>query len=164
MQARRIAIAFGIAIIFPLLVYYGVATFHPAPKFQSVVTAIPVGSPNTTPNATPKQKKDYDEQRQKRDDQEREYNTAAREFARIQAMISVPLGLAAILIGAYLTISAIGPGLIYGGIFSVVAGYLGYWQHLDDWIRFVSLLAGFLILLFVGYYKVAKTAQTRPDS
>jgi len=45
-----------------------------------------------------------------------------------------------------------------------VAGYLGYWQHLDDWIRFVSLLAGFLILLFVGYYKVAKTAQTRADS
>ena len=67
MQARRIAIAFGIAIIFPLLIYYGVATFHPAPKFQSVVTAIPVGSPNTTPNATPKQKKDYDEQRQKLD-------------------------------------------------------------------------------------------------
>jgi hypothetical protein len=45
--------------------------------------------------------------------------------------------------------------LIFGGIFSVGAGYLGYWSYLDDWVRFVSLLAGFVILLFVGYHRIA---------
>jgi hypothetical protein len=34
MLALQIAIGFGIAIIFPLLVYYGVSTFHPAPQQQ----------------------------------------------------------------------------------------------------------------------------------
>jgi hypothetical protein len=65
------------------------------------------------------------------------------------------LGIAAILIGAYLPLYAIGTGLIFGGIFSVGAGYLGYWSYLDDWVRFVSLLAGFVILLFVGYHRIA---------
>jgi len=32
MLARQIAIGFGIAVIFPLLVYYGVATFYPPPN------------------------------------------------------------------------------------------------------------------------------------
>lgn len=154
MQARRIAIAFGIAVIFPLLVYYGVATLHPAPKYQSVVTATLAG---VAANATPEQKKDYEEQRLKRQQQQAEYDAAAKDFARAQVVVSTPLGIAAILIGAYLTISAIGTGLIYGGIFSVAAGYWGYWQHLDDWIRFVSLLAGFLVLLFVGYHKIVRT-------
>jgi hypothetical protein len=34
MPARQIAIGFGIAVIFPLLVYYGVATSDPPPHMQ----------------------------------------------------------------------------------------------------------------------------------
>jgi hypothetical protein len=49
--------------------------------------------------------------------------------------------------------------MIFGGIFAVGAGYWGYWSFLDDWVRFVSLLVGFLILLFVGYFRVARAAS-----
>ena len=69
-------------------------------------------------------------------------------------MISTPLGVAAIFVGAYLALHSIGTGLIFGGIFTVAWGYWGYWQYLDDWIRFVSLLAGFAILIFVGYRRI----------
>jgi hypothetical protein len=157
MSARQIAIAFGIAVIFPLLIYYGVATLHPAPNYPTIVTA------NLAPpaNPTPQQKKNSEEQRQKWQEQQNSYTAANKEFARIQAMVSVPLGLVAILIGAYLTIQAIGTGLIFGGILSVVAGYLGYWPHLDDRIRFISLLAGFLVLLFMELWKFARTRATR---
>jgi hypothetical protein len=48
--------------------------------------------------------------------------------------------------------------LIFGGIFAVGTGYWGYWSYLEDWVRFVSLLLGFLILLFVGYFRVARSA------
>ena len=75
-------------------------------------------------------------------------------------MASTPLGVAVIFIGAYLSLYAIGTG---GGIFTVAWGYWSYWTYLDDWIRFVSLLAGFLILLFVGYYRIAG-ANTRTAS
>jgi len=76
-------------------------------------------------------------------------------------LAAAPLGVAAIFVGAYLPFYAIGTGLIFGGIFTVGLGYWNYWSFLEDWIRFVSLLAGFLILLFVGYYRVAgRTTRT----
>jgi len=52
MLARQIAIGFGIAIIFPLLIHYGVATFHPAPKIESSIAPL-------APNATPDDRKEY---------------------------------------------------------------------------------------------------------
>jgi hypothetical protein len=140
MLARQIAIGFGIAIIFPLLIHYGVATFHPAPKFESSTTLL-------APNATADERKEYSAQQQQR---QKAYAEAAKEFARILVIVATPLGLAAILIGAYLSFQAIGTGLIVGGILSVSWGYWSYWSYLDDWIRFASLLAGFALLIFVG--------------
>jgi putative Mn2+ efflux pump MntP len=151
MLARQIAVGFGIALIFPLLVYYGAATFYPMPKYQDVVTAALV----SPANPAPEQRKDYEEQRQKQREQQLAYNAAAKDFARVLVAVSTPLGAAAILVGAYLALESIGTGLIFGGIFTVVWGYWGYWQYLDDWIRFVSLLAGFAILIFVGYRRIA---------
>jgi uncharacterized membrane protein YphA (DoxX/SURF4 family) len=150
MLARQIAIGFGIAIIFPLLVYYCVSTFHPGPKPQSLVAPTELA-----PNATADERKEYADQRRKRQDA---YNEAAKEFARILVIASTPLGVAAILIGAYLTIQAVGTGLILGGIFTVSWAFWSYWSYLDDWMRFVSLLAGFAILIFVGIRRTTRTA------
>jgi uncharacterized membrane protein YphA (DoxX/SURF4 family) len=122
MLARQIAIGFGIAIIFPLLVYYGVSTFHSAPKIQSMFATrqLPV-------NATADERREFnDEQRHRQE----AYSDAAREFARILVIVSTPLGLAAILIGTYLTFLSVGTGLIFGGIFTVVWGYWAYWSYL----------------------------------
>ena len=57
--------------------------------------------------------------------------------------------------GRNLGLHSIGTGLILGGILTVGHGYFRYWPYLEDWVRFVSLLAGFSILLFVGYWRVA---------
>ena len=146
MLARQLAIGFGIAIIFPLLVYYGVSTFHSAPKTQDFHrTNCPAGA------SAEERKECAEKQRVERET----YAAATKEFSRRLVVVATPLGVAAILIGAYLTLYAIGTGLIFGGIFSVGFGYWSYWQYLDDWVRFVSLLAGFAILLFVGYYRVS---------
>ncbi len=115
MLARQIAIGFGIAIIFPLLVYYGVSTFHPAPKTQDFYRTncvFPGGG-------TAEERRDCAEKQR----QEREaYSAAAKAFARVLVMVATPLGVAAILIGAYLGLYAIGTGLILGGIFTVAFG------------------------------------------
>lgn len=155
MLARQIVIGFGIAIIFPLLIHYGVSTFHPAPKYQSFFT---IKAPLTS-NTTPEERKEYQEQQRR--DQEA-YATAARAFARVLAMFAIPLGLAAMVVGAYLPNLSVGTGLILGGILTVTWGYWSYWSYLEDWIRFVSLLSGFALLLFVGIHKTTsrRTAAT----
>jgi hypothetical protein len=148
MLARQIAIGFGIAVIFPLLVYYGVATFYPPPNNAdySVASAMP------GPTASAEDRQEYAARQKKaRDD----YNAAARAFSRVLVLVDTPLGVAAILVGAFLSIHAIGTGLILGGITTVAFGYSGYWQYLDNWMRFVSLLAGITILVFVGYRATA---------
>jgi len=72
MLARQIAIGFGIAIIFPLLVYYGISTIHPAPKTPGFATVLA--------NATPEERKiTADEQRQRQET----YRDAAKDFARV---------------------------------------------------------------------------------
>lgn len=147
MLARQIAIGFGIALVFPLLIYYGVSTFSHPPKFNTFVTVAAF----RPPNPTPEQQKEYENQQRERKKQQAAFEAAARDFARVLVLVSTPLGVAAILIGAYLRLYAIGTGLIFGGIFAVTWGYWSYWDYLDDWARFVSLLIGFAILLFVGY-------------
>lgn len=153
MLARQIAIGFGIAFIFPLLIHYGVSSFYPAPKMQSYITTklVPPGS------ATAEERKAYNDERQ---NEQNAYAEAAKQFARVLVLVATPLGVAAILVGAFLAIQSIGAGLIVGGIFTVAWGYWSYWSYLDDRIRFVSLLAGFAILLFVGVRRTAgrKTA------
>lgn len=154
MLARQIAIGFGIAIIFPLLIYYGVASIYTPPKPPTYhVTAIaPI-------NPTPEERQHYLEQ-QKAEQQERQkrfeaYEAEAKDFSRRLIYFATPLGICAIFLGAYLPLYAIGTGLIIGGIFTVGFGYWSYWQYLADSVRFISLLAGFVILLFVGYYRIS---------
>jgi hypothetical protein len=150
MLARQIAIGFGIAIILPLLIHYGVSTFHPAPRLEFPIAQL-------APNATADERKEYFAQQQQR---QKAYAEAAKEFARILVIVATPLGIAAILIGAYLSLQAVGTGLILGGILTVGWGYWSYWSHLDDWIRFVSLLAGFAILIFVGIRRAGAAKTT----
>jgi len=119
MLAGQIAIGFGFAVIFPLLVYYGAATFYPPPnRADSFAELMSPG-----PSASAEERKEYSDRKAASD-----YSAAAKTFSRVLVLVATPLGVAAIFIGAFLSIHAIGTGLILGGIASVAFGYYGYWQ------------------------------------
>jgi len=144
MLAKKIALGFGLAIIFPMMIHYGVSTFSPAPKFESYAK-----QEEFNKTATPQEKIQKEEAI-------KAYESAQKQFEKHLYMVAVPLGLVAILIGAFSRIQSIGSGLMIGGIFSITDGYINYWSHLEDWMRFLSLLAAFVILLIVGYKKIEK--------
>lgn len=151
MLARQIAIGFGIAIIFPLLVYYGLRTFHPAPVMEQTPVAEQYNS-----QAAPDERR---ANQQKQRDRQEAYAAKAKDFARVLIIVSTPLGIAAIFAGTFLANAAVGTGLIFGGIFTVAHGYWGYWSYADDWLRFVSLLVGLAVLVFVGHQRIRKRAE-----
>jgi hypothetical protein len=157
MLARQIVVGFGIALVFPLMIYYGVATFHPAPKWNDYVTS----EPPLPATATAEERKQRVEQNRI---QRGKFEAAAKSFARTVVMVAAPLGLIAIVLGSLIGMHAIGTGLIAGGIMAVGWGYYGYWSYLDDWIRFVSLLCGFAVLLFVAWRMVPLRAKLTGDS
>ena len=139
MLAKKIALGFGLAIIFPMMIHYGVSTFSPEPKFENYAK-----QEEFNKRATAEEKIKKEEARE----------SAQNRFEKHLYCVAVPLGLAAILIGAFSRVQSIGSGLMIGGIFAITDGYVNYWSQLEDWMRFLSLLAAFAILLIVGYKKI----------
>ena len=143
MLAKKLALGFGLAIIFPMMIHYGVSTFSPAPKFESYVK-----QEEFNKTATAQEKIQKEEARE----------SAQQQFEKHLYMVAVPLGLVAILVGAFSRVQSIGSGLMIGGIFSITDGYINYWSQLADLMRFLSLLAAFVVLLVVGYKKIEKAS------
>jgi hypothetical protein len=147
---RQFGIIFGISILYPALVYYGVRAYQPLPEFQYTVYASVRIAP-TTPEgwkAWEEEDRAAEKRRQERLDA---IDKATQPFFRAFILVAAPLGIAAMLIGSYLKFRSVGTGLILGGIISVTNAYSDYWNHLDDWIRYVSLILGLCLLIFIGY-------------
>lgn len=152
MLAKKFALGFGIAVILPMLVHYGVSTVTPAPKWQDYYGSCGYYYEENK-NATPEQKTKLQNERNKK---QQAYKDSQKRFQQHLFVAAVPIGIAAIILGALSAIQAIGTGLMFGGIFTLMDGYICYWSELQDWMRFVSLLIAFIVLLFIGYRKLAK--------
>ena len=146
MLAKKIALGFGIAIVFPMLLHYGVSTWTPPPKWQDYQVPF-------NPQATPEEKAQQQAEQQKKDEERR---IVEKRFQQHLFAVAVPLGLVALVVGAFLRLPAMGTGLMFGGIFSICDGYFNYWSELAPVLKFVSLLIAFILLLFLGYRRLEK--------
>jgi hypothetical protein len=149
--AREIAIGFGVAIVFPLLIYYGVSTLSHPPKWNDFHQAVPYNA-----NATPEERAALQE---KQKAETAAYTEAARVFSFRLLCVSAPLGYIAIIFGAFGSASGLRTGLMFGGIFAVTNGYWWHWTYVDDWLRFVSLLVAMAVLIFVAYRQFPYTGR-----
>ena len=148
MIAKKIGFGFGIAIILPLLIHYGVSTFSPQPKWKDYRNNY---YSQEYQQASAEEKAKMTEERKQKDE---EYRAKQKIFQQRLFFVAVPIGLTAIIVGSFLSVQAVGAGLIFGGIFTVIDGYCWYWTELQDWMRFVSLLIAFIILVTIGYKKL----------
>ena len=146
MIAKKFALAFGIAVVFPAMIHYGVSTFSHKPKWPDYM---PVAL--TAQNSTPEERQRREAEYARR---QAEYRAAEKRFETHLFAVAVPVGLAALLTGTFLRAQATGTGLMFGGLFSVADGYFNYWSELSDALKFGSMLAAFLVLLVVGYAKL----------
>ena len=153
---KKIALAFGIAIILPMMIHHGVSTFVPKPKRSEFDAMRLLETIRDNPN------KRTETRAQAKAEDER-YKKELNRHEMVLFFVSVPLGIIAIILGAFLSVKAIGAGLIFGGIFSVCNGYLNYWSGLSNGLRFISLLVAFIVLIFVGYKKIEpRTTKENP--
>jgi len=154
MLSKKFALGFGIAILFPMLVHYGVWTFSPPPNSADFWKQY--GSPGYLERyrtATPEEQKKLTEQQDAAMDRLQE---GEKRFNRYLFYVTTPVGIAAIIIGSVMTVVAIGTGLIFGGILALCDGYVWYWNELPNWLRFLSLLVAFTVLVIIGYRRFAE--------
>jgi len=108
MLTYQTAVQFGIAVIFPMLIYFGVRTLHPPPKLDSLAIHNP-------PKTIPEERLKATNEQQARI---KLFQNESRRHATVLLLASLPLGIAAIVYGAFIDIPAIGVGLIFGDIFN----------------------------------------------
>jgi hypothetical protein len=148
MIAKKIALGFGIAVVFPMLIHYGVSTFVHSPRWDEYqVQGV------FDPTASPQEKAERQAEQQQK---QKEYRAVQKHFQQRLFAFAVPLGLVALLVGAFMRLPAIGTGLMFGGIFSICDGYFNYWSELADVLKFVSLIVAFILLLFLGYRRLER--------
>ncbi len=139
MLALQLVIGVGIALLFPLLIYTGVAAVKPPPK------------PSNRTNLQAETSEEIKRANRDRIDAENEELRRARvKYAKLLFSVMAPAGLAAVIGGYLIGINSVGIGLLTGGILCMVYGYGTYWEALPQRVRFVSILAGLLMLLFIG--------------
>ncbi len=147
---RQFATVFGIAVIFPALIYYGVRAYQPLPAVHYTAYVSVRLAPTTSEGWKAWEEEDRARQKKQQEDFDA-VDKAAQPFYRALILVSTLLGTSAILIGSLLKFSSVGTGLVAGGIASIANGYLGYWNHLDDTARLTLLSLLICLLIFVGY-------------
>lgn len=160
MLGKKIALGFGIAIIFPMMIHYGFVTFSTPPELPKYETLtygwskIDQDGKRIMREPTEQEKKEEARKKENNEKLTLEYQKEMKQYSENRFYVVVPLGISAIIIGIFIPLQAIGTGLIFGGVFSIIEGYLGYWYYLSNELKFISLLIAFIVLIIAGYKKL----------
>src|ERR1700730_758629 len=142
LTAKRFAIGFGIAVAVPILINLGVGSFSKAPVYSDYHHGQQYYGETSTAI------------RQQFDKDQAAYDRALTLYEDRLFVVAVPVGLAALIIGSLIATTAVSPGLMFGGIFSVIAGFGFCWDKLPEPLRFVSLLVACGLLVCIGFRKI----------
>lgn len=81
------------------------------------------------------------------------YDSALESYHRNLFLITLPLGIALVILGALVFgLEAVGAGLMGGGVGTILYGIGGYWRYSDNLIKFLLSLVGLIIVIKVAYW------------
>ena len=155
MKGVNFAIAMGIAILLPMLVLYGVNTFSPPPEWEDYHSRQLYEEPPAG-KITAEEKTERLRLQQEASDK---MQAARQQYQMHLFFTAVPAGLIAIIAGTFIRVPALGPGMVFGGVFTLAGGYLFNWQELSDPVKFVSLLIALIVLAVTAYRRPGSPAN-----
>lgn len=153
---KKFALGSAVALVFPVMVYYGIETFTDRPFYSDYIT---MGESWKWDNSMDRNSAEYEQLEIEYDKQKQAYDDALESHATVAFIVWMVFGLAAIAGGMFLAIPAISTGFMWGGTFSVLTGYMQYLAYMSDAMMFVSavlVLAGFVI---IAYKKFGKSLE-----
>jgi hypothetical protein len=163
MDKKRVLISIAIAVIFALFVGYGIEVFHDAPKgndhcpsdiyeidneeeclasdgmWQEDSIDTPkkvIGNCMVAPDC-------YDK-----------FDVLMANHDKIVFIVSIIVGILAVVIGIILKKDAVSLGILSGGILLILYGTLRYWRHADEVLKFVLLGITLGLLIWLAYKKL----------
>jgi len=83
----------------------------------------------------------------------KDFKAAQKSYMKDLFLISLLFGIIIIIVSVlFIKISAVSGGLMAGSLFFIIYGTAGYWEFMDDWIRFILLGTVLGILIWLAYY------------
>lgn len=145
---KQFAVGIGIAVLLPLFVYYGAALLSPPANRSGSNDDIYIKQQNAK---TPAEKKKIGAEIHRR---EKEQDAADRRNQQMEFYVAYPVGILAIIAGAFLSVTAVGAGLMFGGIFTLTTGSCLYWDKMGDGLHFGAILIALIVIASLGMWKV----------
>ncbi|MFH1248664.1 MAG: hypothetical protein V1660_00755 [archaeon] len=186
MNAKQVAFVVGTAILFAIAVALAVDALMPQPKYEGYCknqqfNSYPefVGKPEVLQNCSINYSRynsivnecnqlggmivyKYDENGcsipDKCDMCNKEFQDATNKFNKNAFYIIFITGIAALLAGLMIT-DVFGPGLMFGGILTSIYSMIRYFSDLDKTMRFIVVLASFIIIVIVGRKKLKSNEE-----
>ena len=143
MLARKLILGFGIAIVVPMVIHYGVGLFTEWPDFTEMARLRQ--EQRNAPNEDRAELQERIEELQETVDAQR------KRWSWNHFVVGVPLGIAVMIGGSFVAIPVIGEGLMLGGIFAFSSGCYWYWSDLPPVGRFLMMLLALAGLVWMSY-------------
>lgn len=146
----RVGLALSLAVVFPLMIGFGIDAFHPAPNhaYEVCQDRMPDAARPSRPDVTPRDpmldpeyKVCYDRAQ-----------LAVDRHKRDVLLVTVVLGFGAIAAGALLfreELGPVGPGLVFGGLITILYGAIRAAGAVDKRWIFLELVLAFVGLILV---------------
>jgi len=81
------------------------------------------------------------------------FNSANEKYSLNRFLISIPLALIIMALGAFLfNLDAVGAGLMGGGVATLIFGISAYWGYANNWFRFLVSLFALVLLIVLAYW------------
>lgn len=85
-----------------------------------------------------------------------EYRDADEKYSKNIFIITLVIGILAIILSVMLQLVSVSSGLMVGGLLLMIYGTMRYWAYSSDVLRFVMLGIALVILIWLGYKKLNK--------
>jgi len=93
---------------------------------------------------------------------EKEYDGVRDMYERNVFIISLIIGIIAIILGGVVLASeSVGAGVLGGGVLIVIYGTIRYWGDMSKYLRIIILGIVLFVLIWIGYKKIEKNIKKK---
>ena len=163
MDKKRVLISIAIAVIFALFVGYGIEVFHDAPNGNDHCPSDIYEMDNEEECLAAGGLWEENEENPPKPVYGRcmvapdcydNFSLLMAKHDKIVFIVSIIVGILAIVTGIILRKDAVSQGILGGGLLLILYGTLRYWRHADEVLKFVLLGITLGLLIWLAYKKL----------
>jgi len=156
MNIKNLVLGIAIIILSIFVVIYGIGTVYTAPEYEDFCESLEVGEVIGTQGECEQLNGKWNDDFEHCDKDyhcREDYEDAREVYFRNLFLITLPLGIVIIIVGALaFGLETVGAGLMGGGVATILYGVGGYWRYSAELMKFLLSLIGLIAVIGLAYW------------